>query len=156
MVRFFVSYHLHKYRLVSVIHRIKAAFGVSQKYVPYKYQSPTSIALQTETFNVVAANTYYKIFEQFVGGDSVNRLYKISAAAMYAGSRPAALKVTIQSQTAGSTETTVSEITADTDVNYLSADYIFRSYGGTVRIYASFKAVTNKGAAYLIIDQYKV
>ena len=75
---------------------------------------------------------------------------------MYAGARPAALKVTIQPQTAGSTETTAREITADTDVNYLSTDYIFRTYGGTIRVYASYKAVTNKGAAYLIIDQYKV
>ena len=129
---------------------------MSQKFIPYKYPSPTSIALQTETFNVAATNTYYKIFEQFVGGDSVNHLYKIAAAAMYAGARPAALKVTTQSQTAGSTETIAREITAESDINFLSTDYIWRSYGGTIRVYASYKAVTNKGAAYLIIDQYKV
>ena len=36
MVRLFVSYCLHIYRLVSVAHRINAAFGVSNKFVPYR------------------------------------------------------------------------------------------------------------------------
>ena len=35
-MRLFVSYYLHKCRLVSVIHRINAAFGVSSKFVPYR------------------------------------------------------------------------------------------------------------------------
>ena len=43
MVRFFVSYCLHIYRLVSVIHRINAAFGVSQKFVPYRYDPYTTV-----------------------------------------------------------------------------------------------------------------
>lgn len=36
MVRLFVSYYLHTYRLVSVIHRINAAFGVSTAFQPYR------------------------------------------------------------------------------------------------------------------------
>lgn len=54
LVRLFISYHLHIYRLVSVAHRINAAFGVSQKFVPYRkgYAS----VYDSHTFNT--SNSY--------------------------------------------------------------------------------------------------
>lgn len=45
LVRFFISYHLHKYRLVSAAHRINAAFGVSKAFVPYRMPYSQALAL---------------------------------------------------------------------------------------------------------------
>jgi hypothetical protein len=51
----FISYHLHIYRLVSVVHRINAAFGVSKTFQPYRCFLPTIYKYAKD--NITAATT---------------------------------------------------------------------------------------------------
>ena len=68
LVRFFVSYCLHNCRLVSVIHSINAAFGVSKAFVPYRPSwdlvqsaiTPSTFTITPETGVTIAAATTWK------------------------------------------------------------------------------------------------
>lgn len=97
LVRLFISYHLHIYRLVSVIHSINAAFGVSQKFVPHRvpydvldHQVPIVKFAQptTGTDYQCISDIAFNIPKKSASTIAADRIYRITACACFSNSRP--------------------------------------------------------------------
>jgi hypothetical protein len=76
--------------LVSVVHRINAAFGVSQKFVPYRCFSP--IIYKYAKDNITAATTLTDSGVSYTIPS--NKFVRITATARYISANPAEIVIT--------------------------------------------------------------
>lgn len=73
--------------MVSVIHRINAAFGVSNKFVPYRGDYTPTAFVKKKLYTVSAANTYETIADLSTVLPA-GKICKITATAYYTDSAP--------------------------------------------------------------------
>jgi hypothetical protein len=139
LVRLLVSYHLHIYRLVSVVHRINAAFGVSNKFVPYRppydtvidavnhYKSDTTTTIGTDwTLTSIVLNA------------PTDAIVSLTACATWGAKAPRGIRVTRSNTSA--TDNIIINTETDTDKAVITASGIVTKLNGNNTYYVWAKA----------------